>query len=102
MPQSTNHVDSVLTHRGVVWDLTTKTNLLEEVGEIVGECVTSQILSGPKHTNDLGPAEIDTFEAVEVRCTRSDILFQFSSVSNHVEWFGSIKCGIGLGRSQSK
>lgn len=71
-----------------------ETGLAEEVCRVVGEGVAAEVLDGPDHAHNLGSAQIHTLEAIPVRCTSSNLLFQGGGVYHHGNGLISIEISL--------
>jgi hypothetical protein len=59
-------------------------------------------LHGPGHANDFGPAEVDAFEAVEVRSAAGDLLFQVCRVHHHGDCLVGVETGVAIQARQTE
>lgn len=90
-------VEAVLAEGEVVGDVACEAGLFEEIGRVVGEGVASEVLRDEEHADDLGAAQVDALEAVEVGGALEQILLELVGVAHHVDGFLGVEGGVGLG-----
>lgn len=101
-PKHPRHVDAVLAQGEVVRRRRVEAGLLEEVGRVSGKGIAGKVLDGPDHADDLGPSEVHSLEAVQVRRAARDFLLERRRVHHHGDRLVGVKVGLAVERSQTE
>lgn len=76
--------------------------MLKEVGGVVGEGVSAEVLDGPDHADNLRAAQIHSLEAVPVGGAGCDLLLQGGRVDHHGDRLVGVKVGLAVQAGQAE
>ena len=94
--KDTHHVDTVLAHCKVIGIGRVQTGLLQKVGRVVREGVTTQVLNGPDHAHNFRAAQVRALEAVQVAGPLGNLRLQGGRVHHHRDRLIRIELGVFL------
>lgn len=100
--KDSHHVDGVLAQGKRVRVVVGQAGLLKEVGGVVGEGISTEVLNGPDHADNLRAAPVYSLEAVPVRGTGCDLFLQGGRVDHHGHGLVGVKVGLALQASQAE
>jgi hypothetical protein len=91
-----------LANRKIEGFIRAKTGLDKEIGRVDEEWRPAEELDDPRHAGDLGAAELNTLEAIQIRIAAAHVFFHFVRMSHHGDRFIDIKDNVGLARQSDK